>query len=201
MATRKIGKGLPDSLELDASEAKKQRIVSAAKAVFLKYGYSRVTMNDLAVAAGMSRPALYLVFSKKEDLFGAVIRELANEISEKVHQGLSVIASPLDKLRFVCETWMVEPFEWTSQSAEAKEIYEGSHDFARDAVAESVRLFECDLTEAIGLFPKGALPKGVSPSEAAHLLAAGIAGVKQSCANSADLRKKTHALIATMLRT
>lgn len=201
MAARKISQARPDSPELGASEAKRQRIVSAAKAVFLKYGYSRVTMNDLAVAAGMSRPALYLVFSKKEELFRAVIRELAKEISEKVHQGLTAITSPLDKLKFVCETWMVQPFEWTSQSAEAKEIYEGSHEFARDAVAESMALFERDLASIIASYPERALPKGISPTEAAHLLAAGIAGVKQTCRNSGDLRKKTHALIAVMLRT
>lgn len=50
-------------------------------------------MNDIAAAAGMSRPALYLVFSKKEDVFGGVL-ELARKKSGGVHRGLCSIKSP-----------------------------------------------------------------------------------------------------------
>ena len=39
-----------------ALQEKQERIIRAAKGVFLKYGYTRVTMSDLAQAAGMSRP-------------------------------------------------------------------------------------------------------------------------------------------------
>jgi AcrR family transcriptional regulator len=187
--------------EASAAEGKKKRIIGAAKSVFLKYGYRRVTMNDIASAAEMSRPALYLVFSKKEDVFGGVVRELAREISGEVNRGLTSIKSPLEKLKFVCEVWMVRTFDWITKSAEAKEIYEGSHEFAPEAVAESVLTFERDLTTAIASFPKGALPKGISDSRAAHLLAAAITGVKKTCRTSAELREKIHALIAMMVRT
>ena len=93
-----------------AREDKKQHIVNAAKAVLLKYGYGRVTMNDLAHAAGSSRPALDLVFSKKEDVFRAVVRQMARKVSDEANQGLGAVKSPLDKLKFVCELWMVRPF-------------------------------------------------------------------------------------------
>lgn len=49
--------------------------------------------------------------------------------------------------------------------------------------------------------PKGALPKGMSDSQAAHLLAAAITGVKKTCRTSAELREKIHALITMMVRT
>jgi AcrR family transcriptional regulator len=192
--------GTEDS-EDRAPEAKIQRILSAAKAVFLKYGYRRVTMNDLAHAAGMSRPALYLVFAKKEDVFRGVVRELAREVSDQVNRGLGSISSPLEKLRFVCECWMIRPFDWVRQSPEAKEVFEGSHEFARDAVAEGMASFERDLASVIELFPKGALPKGASPKYAAHLLAGAIGGLKKTCESSSELREKTDALITMMFRT
>ena len=44
------------------SEAKKSKILTAARSVFLRYGYRRVNMNDIAEAAGLSRPALYILF-------------------------------------------------------------------------------------------------------------------------------------------
>jgi AcrR family transcriptional regulator len=52
--------------------AKRDKILAAALDVFVRYGYKRVTMNDIAAAAGISRPALYLVFESKEDIFKGV---------------------------------------------------------------------------------------------------------------------------------
>lgn len=184
-----------------ALQEKKRRIAQAAKAVFLKYGYRRVTMSDLASAAGMSRPALYLVFSKKEDVFGAVVRELAHDISDEVKAGIASLRSPLEKLKLACEIWMVRSFDQVQQSEEVREVYEGGHEFAREAVAEAMALFENDLATVIELLPKGALPKSIAPRQAAHLLVASIAGVKQTCRNSAELRDKIHALIALVVRT
>lgn len=179
---------------------KKRRIIKAARTVFLKYGYRRVTMNDLAHAAGISRPALYLVFPKKEDVFCGVVREMAREISEEVSRGLESIKSPIEKLKFVCEIWMVRPFDWVNESPEAKEVFESSHEFAGEAVNESLLSFERDLASVIELFPKGTLPKGITNSHGAHLLAGAILGIKNACKTSEELRKEIHALISIMIR-
>lgn len=179
---------------------KKLRIINAAKGVFLKYGYRRVTMNDLAEAAGMSRPALYLVFPKKEDVFCGMVRELARGISEEVTGGLESIKTPMEKLKFVCEVWMVRSFDWVNESPEAREVFESSHEFAGEAVNESLAVFERDLASVIELFPKGTLPKGISHSHAAHLLAGAIMGIKRTCKTSDELRKEIHALIGMMIR-
>ena len=201
MAIQRRGVAKSVRVTREDAEVKKQRIVNAAKAVFLKYGYNRVTMSDLADAAGISRPALYLVLARKEDVFRGVVRQMAGEISDEVDKGLGSIRSPLEKLKFVCELWMVRTFDWSRQSPEAKEIFESSHEFAQDAVADSMLLFERDLASVIELFPKGTLPKGVSQRQAAHLLAGAIGGIKETCANSSELREKIHALISMMIRT
>ncbi len=181
-------------------EDKRERVISAATGVFLKYGYGRVTMNDLAKAAGMSRPALYLIFSKKEEVFRGVVRALARGISDEVNQGLGAIASPVDRLKFVCELWSVRPFDWITQSPETREVYESTHAFAQDAVEEGLQSFEHDLTSAMARLPKGSLPRGISAAHAAHLLAGAIVGLKRRCRDSAALRSEIHALIATMIR-
>jgi hypothetical protein len=69
------------------------------------------------------------------------------------------------------------------------------------AVADSMLLFERDLTSAIELFPKRTMPKGVSHKQAAHLLAGALGGIKGTCANSSELREKIHASISMMIRT
>jgi AcrR family transcriptional regulator len=44
-------------------------ILDAAFRAFAGYGYRRVTMEDIAAGAGLSRTALYLHFRNKEDIF------------------------------------------------------------------------------------------------------------------------------------
>ena len=166
----------------------------------MKYGYGRVTMHDLARAARMSRPALYLVFAKKEEVFCGVVRQVAHDTAGDVKLGLGSARSLLDKLKFVCEIWMVRPFDWISRSGEAKEIFESSYEFARDAAAEGRSLFESDLISVIAQFPKGALPEGVSNRQAAHLLAGAIGGVKKSCGSATELRNQIDHLITMMIR-
>jgi len=56
----------------DAS--KRQQILVGATAIFSRYGYARTTMGDIVAEAGISRPALYLLFPDKEALFTVVIR-------------------------------------------------------------------------------------------------------------------------------
>ncbi|WEX09723.1 TetR/AcrR family transcriptional regulator [Chelativorans sp. AA-79] len=47
--------------------------------VFLAYGFSRATMDDIARAVEISRPALYLLFRNKADIFRAVEQDLLDQ--------------------------------------------------------------------------------------------------------------------------
>jgi len=127
-------------------------------------------------------------------------RELARGISEEVTRGLESIKSPIEKLKYVCEVWMVRSFDWMNESPEAREVFESSHEFAGEAVNESLAVFERDLASIMELFPKGTLPKGISHAHAAHLLAGSIMGIKKTCKTSDELRKEIHALITMMIR-
>ena len=66
-----------------------ERILRAAQEVFARYGYARTTMGDVAQTAGISRPALYLVFPGKEELFSAVIHRMNTEAFQDIHAGFA----------------------------------------------------------------------------------------------------------------
>lgn len=51
---------------------KRQRVLAAAAEVVFAYGYQRTSMDDIARAAEVSRPALYLLFRNKTDIFRAI---------------------------------------------------------------------------------------------------------------------------------
>ena len=50
---------------------KRGTIIAAAFDVFINYGFRKTSMDDIARAAGMSRPALYQVFRNKTEIFRA----------------------------------------------------------------------------------------------------------------------------------
>ena len=55
---------------------KRARILDAALTKFSAYGFARTSMADIAKSADMSRPALYLHFRNKEEIFRATLETI-----------------------------------------------------------------------------------------------------------------------------
>ncbi|NWK55813.1 TetR/AcrR family transcriptional regulator [Verrucomicrobiaceae bacterium N1E253] len=108
------------------------RVLESAKQVFLRYGYRRTTMGDLAGAAEMSRPALYLLYANKEEIFRAVIENYCEQSECLAAQRVADAGSLEERLASLMLTWVVEPYEEISKSPEAGEIYEAGYAFAED---------------------------------------------------------------------
>jgi len=68
--------GQPES----ADDARRARILEGAMSVFLAYGFQRTTMDDIARAADISRPALYLQFRNKTDIYRALAQRFLADI-------------------------------------------------------------------------------------------------------------------------
>ncbi|HEX4334459.1 MAG TPA: TetR/AcrR family transcriptional regulator [Polyangiaceae bacterium] len=60
----------------EPSTERRAAILEAASRVFLRYGFKKTSMDDLARAAGLSRQGLYLHFPTKEALFKAAVSNL-----------------------------------------------------------------------------------------------------------------------------
>ncbi|MGL1456408.1 TetR family transcriptional regulator, partial [Vibrio parahaemolyticus] len=58
---------------ISQERADTEGIVKSAQRLLEKYGYRRMTMDDLAREVGMSKGALYLRFATKEDVAVACI--------------------------------------------------------------------------------------------------------------------------------
>ena len=67
---------------------KQSAILHAAIGQFMAYGFSRVTMDDIAQAAGMSRPALYQFFRNKQAIYDAGATAMLEESLEVMRKAL-----------------------------------------------------------------------------------------------------------------
>jgi AcrR family transcriptional regulator len=74
----------------DGRVARGERILDAAAELLLRYGYARVTIDDVAQRAEVGKGTVYLHWRTREELFGAVLgRELAQALDE-VAEGIVV---------------------------------------------------------------------------------------------------------------
>ncbi len=58
--------------------ARREQILDVAIDVFGRAGYFGASMNDIADAAGVTKPVLYQHFDSKSDLYSALIEEVGN---------------------------------------------------------------------------------------------------------------------------
>lgn len=69
---------LPADTEVVAKERKRRRIATAATGLFLRLGYRKTSIEDVARAAGVAKGTVYLYFaSKAELLLHAIVTEKA----------------------------------------------------------------------------------------------------------------------------
>lgn len=59
-----------------APDRRRQELLAAAMQVFLRYGFRKTSMEQVARAAQVSRQALYLHFESKEELFQAALSQV-----------------------------------------------------------------------------------------------------------------------------
>jgi AcrR family transcriptional regulator len=86
------------TIDTPAEDARRIRILEGAKQAFLAYGFQRTTMDDIARASEISRPALYLMFKNKTDIYRALASGFMEEMTANARRVLASDLPLADKL-------------------------------------------------------------------------------------------------------
>ena len=119
-----------------ALNTKQLGVVQAATDVFLRYGFARTTMADIAQAAGMSRPALYLVFPSKDDVFSAVVHTMSHQALSELRTALSAMPTVSEKLLFACTNWGSRGYDLVRRYPDSKDILDLSFAAVREVYSD-----------------------------------------------------------------
>jgi len=84
----------------------REQIINAAASVFGRFGYKKTTMDEIGMAAGKGKTAIYYYFKNKEDVFRAVVEKEAKELEQNLIQAISTKSSPEEKLKTYVYTRM-----------------------------------------------------------------------------------------------
>ncbi|HEY6043894.1 MAG TPA: TetR family transcriptional regulator, partial [Nitrosospira sp.] len=104
------------------AELTRQRLIEAAREVFLERGVSHTTMEHIAARAGVTRGAIYWHFNNKIDLFQAMREQVFLPLIDRMDDTLLVEGSedPLTCIEnFLCGTIHI-----LNDSTETRQIYE-----------------------------------------------------------------------------
>ncbi len=82
----------------DRSQAMRDRLLVAARELFLAQGFAATSTPAVVQAAGVTRGALYHHFADKTALFAAVVEREAAEVATAIRRAGPAAATPLDRL-------------------------------------------------------------------------------------------------------
>jgi AcrR family transcriptional regulator len=76
---------------------RREQVLDTALEAFLRYGYRKTSMEDVARAAKISRPGLYFLFSSKEDLFAVAVSRALEADLDGAQEALADPGRPLPR--------------------------------------------------------------------------------------------------------
>ncbi len=159
------------SLRLPAA-ARRQQLLDTALATFARLGYHDASMNDIAEAAGVTKPVLYQHFGSKRELFLEVLSDVAGAMRRTVRAATSSADGPHQQVQLGFAAW----FLWVDDHRDGFNVLFSGEvrrdpEFAEEA-AKAQRQFVDELSELI-------VVDGLT-EERQRLLAYGIVGLGEA---------------------
>ena len=80
---------IPRPQEVSRRQERAHRILDAAAALILRWGYNKTTIDDVSRQAGVAKGTIYLHWKTREELFAALIKREKLELAEEIKQRIA----------------------------------------------------------------------------------------------------------------
>lgn len=169
---------------MSLTDAKTDRILDAALPVFCQYGYRKTSMQDIATAASISRAALYLKFSSKDDVFRAGSIRAHQQSMAAVDAALVAPAGTFERIHAALQAFSSGLMAEIAASPRGSELFDASIELVGDVVQQARE----DLTARLANTLREAESTGeislsladTTPEHVATLLLATLDGLKHA---------------------
>jgi len=186
------------STEASTPAVRRLEIVRAGAGVFLRYGYRKTSMGDVANAAKLSRQGLYLHFPNKDDLFREVIAHLGGLAVEALKSELARPGQKLEaRLRAGFDAMAATALSGHEPAA-LRELFTSARELVADELERVDEQIVAELTTVLTLARKNPLRSaaGLSPRALAEHLYIATYGLQHRGHSGDDYRKR----VATAIR-
>jgi len=171
---------------------RREAILDAATHVFVRYGFKKTSMDDLARAAGLSRQGLYIHFSTKEELFKAALIHLVAQLRGAAREALGrEELSIAERLLGAFEAMHGVAIQALS-SEHVDELFETAEALVGPLIDDAERAFIDDVAKALRTSGVATAWKelGLSAKDLAEHLQAASHGAKHHVSSAAEYRER-----------
>jgi AcrR family transcriptional regulator len=156
------------STRLPAARRRRQ-LLDVALRVFAEHGFHDASMNDIAIAAGVTKPVLYQHFTSKRELFAELLGDVGRDLQDTITKAVAAADSP----RAMVELGFAAYFAYVNQHRDAFRLFYGGSMARDDDFAEVINQTE---SAVAGLVAGLIEIDGLSPGQRA-VLGHGIVGM------------------------
>ncbi len=89
-----------------------EEILRVALRLYKKFGPGKVTMDDIGNATGRSRSSLYYYYKNRDEVFQAVMGQIANDVARDIRKAVSEAVTLDQKIHTFCVTKLKTSEEW-----------------------------------------------------------------------------------------
>ncbi|HJR25806.1 MAG TPA: TetR/AcrR family transcriptional regulator [Acidimicrobiales bacterium] len=134
----------PPASRLPAARRRRQ-LLEVALAVFGEQGFHQTSMNDVAEAAGVTKPVLYQHFRSKRDLYREVLTDVGGQLLDAITKATTAARSPHEQV----ELGFTAYFRFVAEHEAAFRVLFGGGTRRDEEFAAQVALVEGAIAEAI----------------------------------------------------
>ena len=134
----------PHAARLPAAR-RRQQLLEVALQVFGDQGFHPTSMNDVAEAAGVTKPVLYQHFRSKRDLYREVLTDVGGQILDAITKATTAAGSPHEQV----ELGFVAYFRFVAANGAAFRVLFGGGTRRDEEFAVQVARVEGAIAEAI----------------------------------------------------
>jgi AcrR family transcriptional regulator len=128
---------------------RRSRILDGAGRAFLRFGFERANMADIATGAGVSRTALYHYFAGKEDVLRALLDDLHTGSLEAAAEAFETSSSLSAALTGLLEAKFGRVLALISDSPHGVELVDATHRLTGPATRAADEAFQKLVVEAL----------------------------------------------------
>jgi len=150
---------------------RRRQLLDVALTVFSERGFHLTSMNDIADAAGVTKPVLYQHFRSKRELYLELLEDVGERLRDKIAKATAQAGSPRDQVLFGFGAY----FRFVAEQQPAFQLLFGGGTRRDLEFADAVRAVELSIADIIALL----IHVPGLDTERRRLLAHGIVGLAE----------------------
>ncbi len=137
----------PDAVSEHGESDRREQILVAALEVFTSYGFNKASVTDIAEAANISRPGLYLHFENKEAIYAAMLESILTGARTAAASALDEPGTVESQLDGYLQRGFGDPAVWALSTRHGADLIEAKAGHAKPIAEDNAKRVRRDMAK------------------------------------------------------